>query len=156
MTYGPFQTKEGGDTISIFTKDELLPIAAKIEEIAIEVSQFHLGFFSSFSRKRLSQIENEYKKISVEFIKLYHKWNIPDILFKDLKIDSKEEQKLGGVMADYFQSQQAVMWHFNEGFRLLSYIDRILTEQSTAFYNRISITLSILAITISVVVAILK
>ena len=156
MTYGPFQTKEGGDTIAIFTKDELLPITAKIEELAIKVSQFRLGFFSSFSRKRSSQIENEYKKISVEFIKLYHKWNTPDILFKDLKIDSKEEQKLGGVMADYFKSQQAVMWHFNEGFRLLSYIDRILTEQSTASYNRITITLSILAITISVVVAILK
>lgn len=156
MSYGPFQTKEGGDTIGKFSKEDLLPLTAKIEELAIDVSQIRHSFINSFFRIGFSLIEDKYKKISVEFIKVYHKWNTPDILFEDLKIDSEDKRKLGGLMTDYFQSQQAVMWHFNDGFRLLSYIDRIITEQSTASYNRISIALAILAITISVIIMIFK
>jgi len=157
MTYGPFQTKEGGDTIAKFTKDELLPLTEKIENLAIQASQFRVGFWRSFLRYKFSELENLYKDISVQFINLYHKWNTPDILFKELKMDPKEDQqKVAKVMADYFQSQQAIMWHFNEGFRLLSYIDRILTEQSTASYNRVSITLAILAITISVILTLFQ
>jgi len=151
MAYGPFQTKEGGDTIGRFAKDELLPLTARIEELAVDVSQFRSGFWDSILRKKLSNLENKYKEISVEFIKLYHKWNTPDILFEKLK---GQEPPL--FIADYFQSQQAIMWHFNEGFRLLSYVDGILTNQSTASYNRISIVLAMLAIVISIAVVLLK
>jgi len=152
MTYGPFQTKEGGDTIARFTKDELLPLTARIETLAIQVSQFRVGFWGSFLRYKFTRLEDSYKDISVNFINAYHKWNTPDILFKELNTNPKDNPSFGGVMADYFQSQQAVMWHFNEGFRLLSYIDRILTEQSTAAYNRISISLALLAIAISIII----
>ena len=156
MTYGPFQTKEAGDTIMKFTQDEVFPCVHNIRKLAIKTSQFHIGFWDSFFRKEISKLENEYKKESVEFIKVYHKWSTPDILFKELNIDSKDKIRHGNVMADYFNAQQAIMWHFNEGFRLSGYINKILSEQSTAAYNRVSITLALLAITISIIVAILK
>lgn len=155
MTYGPFQTKEGGDTIAIFTKDELFPLIQEIRQLAIKVSTFRVGFWGSFFRKKLSQIDEEYKNYSAKFIEKFHKWSTPDILFQEIEHPpgSKESAM---VIADYFNSQGAIMQHFNEGFRLLSYIDRIITEQSTASYNRISITLAILAITVSIIVIILK
>ncbi len=146
MAYGPFQTKEGGDTIAKFTKDELFPVVNEIKNLAIRVSQFRVGFWGSFLRYKFSETENSYKNISVQFIKLYHKWNTPDILFEKL-----EKQDPPIFIADYFQAQQSVMWHFNESFRLLSYIDRILTEQSTAAYNRVSISLALLAIVLSII-----
>ncbi len=156
MAHGPFQTKEGGDTIAIFTKDELLPCIKRIRELAIETSQFRVGFWSSILRKSISGLEEKHKKTSVQFINLYHKWSTPDLLFQALGEEYKKPPKLGNIMGDYFNAQNAVMAHFNEGFRLLAYVDRILTEQSTAIYNRISVTLSIIAVTISIIVAILK
>jgi len=155
MAYGLFQTKEGGDTITQFIKNELLPLIRNIEELAIEVSQFRVGFWGSFLRKKFLILEDKYKKESVEFIKFYHKWSTPDIFFESLNIDTKDQQKLGGVMADYFQTQRAIIQHFNEGFRLLGYIDRIFTEQSTAAYNRVSITLSLIAVVIAIIIVIL-
>jgi len=156
MAYGPFQTKEGSDTIAKFTKDELLPLIRNIEELAIKVSQFRVGFWRSFWRRKFSELEDQYKQESVLFIKFYHRWSTPDIFFDDLNIDTEDQQRLGGVMADYFQTQKAIAQHFNEGFRLLNYIDRILTNQSTASYNRVSISLGILAIVISIFVFISK
>lgn len=153
---GPFQSLDGGNAIAGFTKDELLPIAKKIRQLAIIVSRFRAGFLESFYRKELRKLENEYKSLSVELVSSYHKWSTPDDLFKDLNIDNDNPQQFGPIMIDYFNSQQAVMQHFNESFRLLSYIDGILTGQSTASYTRISISLALAAIVVSVAVALLK
>ena len=151
MTWGPFKTEEGGKIISCFVKDELLPLIKEIRNIAVKTSRLRVGFWESFRRKELSNLEERYKSISVKFLENYHKFSTPDILFKDLK-----NQESPTFIADYFQTQGAVMQHFNEGFRLLSYIDNILTGQSTAAYNRASIFLSLLAIVIAVIIGILS
>lgn len=154
MAFGPFNSQQGGEVISRFTKDELFPVTEKIRNLAIEISQFRAGFLESFLRNKIKKLEKLYKDLSVSFLNLYNKWNTPDILFKNLNIDFKNPQEFGPIMGDYFNSQQAVMWHFNEGFRLLNYIDDILTSQTTASYNRISISLSLLAIVISIILVI--
>lgn len=152
---GPFQSLDGGNTIAKFTKDELLPIAKKIRQLAIVISKFRAGYLESFHRRGLGNLENEYKSLSVELVSSYHKWSTPDDLFEDLDIDKDNPQQFGPIMIDYFNSQQAVMQHFNESFRLLSYVDGILTGQSTASYNRISVSISLLAIVIAIVAILL-
>lgn len=153
---GPFLSEEGGTMIAKFTKDELFPITKRIRTLAIEISNFRAGFRESFLRLKIKHFENSYKDVSVVLVSLYHTWSTPDELFKELKIDTNNPQLFGPIIQDYFNSQQAVMQHFNEGFRLLSYIDGILTNQSTASYNRISIGLSLLAIATSIVLAVLR
>lgn len=151
---GPFLSAKGGNTIAKFTKDELLPTTKSIRELAIKVSQYRATFFESFTRSDLRGLESTYKNVSIELVSKYHKWSTPDELFKESNVNPDNAQEFGPVIQDYFNSQQAVMQHFNEGFRLLSYIDSILTGQSTASYNRISISLSVLAITTSIILAI--
>lgn len=144
MTQGPFQSKEGEKIILTFVQDELLPLVKEIRELAINASKLRVGFFNSFMRRKLSRLEDNYKITSIQFIQIYHKWSTPDILFKNLKMEPPV------FMADYMQAQGAVMNHINESFRLLNYIDRILTEQSTASYNRMSIAIALFAIVISI------
>lgn len=152
---GPFQGNKSGIVIAKFVKDELFPLLDHIRDLSISVSQLKVGFFDSFLRIALNKQESSYKDLSVKFITMYKKWNMPDLLYKEVKIDTNNPLEFGPAMNDYFNSQQAVMWHFNEGFRLLSYIDSVLTEQSTASYNRISVSLSLIAIVISVFLGII-
>ncbi|MFH1656163.1 MAG: hypothetical protein ABH956_00105 [Candidatus Nealsonbacteria bacterium] len=156
MEHTPFYTKEFSDIIGKFSKDELFPCISEINKLAIDVSKFRSSFWGDLSKNKILKLENRYKDISVKFINLYHKWNTPDILFKDLNQNPKDIEKDGKIIADYFSTNQAVMKHINESFRLLGYIDKILTGQDTAFYNRVSIALAIIAVTISIIVAILK
>ncbi len=152
---GPFQSQKGGEAIAKFTKDELFPTTKKIRELAISVSQFKSDFFESFLRFKLNALEKSFKNTSIHLLSTYHKWSTPDELFKNADIDPNKPEEFGPVMQDYFNSQQAIMQHFNEAFRLSSYIDGTLTGQRTASYNRTSIGLSILAITISIILTII-
>ncbi len=146
MTWGPFNTKEGGEIIAKFTNDELLPATKGMRDLAIDISSYKIALRDYLWKDDLNKLENTYKDMVVKFMKLYNKFSTPDILFQD--IVNKDEPLF---IADYFQSQGAVMWHFNEGFRLLSYMNSILVQQNTAIYNRRIFALSLFAIVISIV-----
>lgn len=153
---GPFNSVIGGNTIGSFVKNELFPVTKSIRELAIEVSKFRAGFTESFFRKKIRELDSRYRSLSVDLISLYNKWETPDELFKEINLDKDNPQIMGPILMDYFNSQQAVMQHFNESFRLLSYIDDILTTQSTASFTRMSVGISLLAIVTSIIVGIIK
>ena len=151
---GPFLGQESGEVIARFVKDELFEELVKIRDLAIEASDYKSGFFESFLMMDLRQLENKFVKSTSNFLKLYKKWNTPDILYQNLKINPDDPQKMGPAMQDYFNSQQAVMQHFNEGFRLIEYINSLILPIKTTSYNRISILVSLIAIVVSVFISV--
>ncbi len=86
------------------------------------------------------------------FMRAYQKWFDPDELFKGVKTD--DAQGTAVILGDYFRSRQANQEHFDEGFRLLEHIDRIISGKKYIANNRVAMFLSILVITLFIVVAI--
>lgn len=146
MPNGPFVTTEGGNTIAKFAYEKLIPAVEKLSELAIKVSNFRYNFFAGFKKIELHKLDKDYKKTSKIFFEVYKEWHTPDILFKDLK-----DKKDATILLDYFNTRAAINEHINEGFRLIDFIDGVITGQNTAFYNRAAIELSILAIVISII-----
>ncbi len=152
MSYGPFQTKEAGDIIARFANDELLPIVGKIREMAIEVSSLRVGLIS---HTKINNFECRFKSVVSGFLVAYNKWSTPDLLFKGLDYSPEDKRNIL-VIADYMNTKNAFQQHIDEGFRLMTYIDNSLTGQSTAVYNRKSITVSLLAIVIALIAIFLQ
>lgn len=152
---GPFAGTKSGESIAKFVKDELFVELDVIRKLAIKFSEYETNFVESFFQKNLIKLDNTYRGEYAKFLKLYNKWNTPDLLYEGLDIDSKNPQEFGPAMQDYFNSQQAVMWHFNEGFRLLENINNLLVQNKTSSYNRISVAISLFAIVISIILAII-
>ncbi len=153
MSNGPFRTKEGAERIGRFMKDELFPTLEAFQVLAVEVSSLRLGFVDSFGSKRLDSIEARYVELLGRFMRLYRTWFDPDELFKG--IEAKDPQKAAMLLGDYTGAKQAIQEHVNEGFRLLAQVDRIISDHKTTAYNRLTMFLSIVAITLSIVVALL-
>jgi len=154
MFWGPFQTKEAGEIIMIFSKDKLLPAITDLEKFAIKVANHKTSFTSSFFQKNLNKLNSEYKEKYKNIFTLYHLYSTPDELFKDLKEIKNDPQSIkivGSRMADYFNSKQAILNSFEKGFKLLEIIEHQLDRYFQSADNRISITLSIFAITISII-----
>jgi hypothetical protein len=86
-------------------------------------------------------------------ISLYKVWSTPDILFKELKIKDEETERLGIIMSDYLSNDKVMQVQFEEGFKLLDISNKILTDENTSSYNKLAITLSVIAISISIIVA---
>ena len=158
MSFQPlFQTDEAGKTILDFTKDELLPAVKSLEKLAIEIADYRINFWNSFFRKRLSDLQKKYQKENKKFLDLYHKYSTPDELFSQFNSDSyKDKQKIGMMIGDYFNSRQAVLYHFEQGFKLLEIIDRQITRYYQSADQRVAVSLSIIAITISVIITLIK
>jgi len=154
MNSGPFQSKQAGTIIANFMKDELLPLNEELQVLAIDVSSLQIGFFESFTRKRLDELEKSYIDSMTRFMRAYQKWFDPDELFKGVKTD--DAQGTAVILGDYFRSRQANQKHFDEGFRLLGHIDRIISGKKYMAYNRVAMFLSILAITVAIVVVIFQ
>ena len=150
LSYGPFRTKEGGETIAKFAKDDLIPIIRKIGELAVKTYQLKFNFLTRFYNKDLKKPEKELDDLSATFINYYHNWNTPDIFFKELNIGGDPE-KISYVIQDYFNNKEAINEHFNQGFRLLDSISNTIRNQLNASYNRIAITISLIAIIIAII-----
>lgn len=157
MNWGPFESDLGGKPIIDHVVKKIFPIMKKVKNLSLEVSDYKQGFLNSFFRVKLPSLNKQYRAINKEFLEIYHVYQTPDDLFKDLDIDKdKEKEKLGIVMVDYINTKAPVMEHFKEGFHLLELIDRSLIRYSQSADQRVSTFLAILAITISIIVAILK
>ena len=68
----------------------------------------------------------------------------------------KDSQKMGIAMADYMGSKNLIMPSFQEGFGLLEIIDRNLNRYSQSADQRVSTSISLTAITVSIIIALLK
>jgi len=154
MNSGPFQSKQVETIIANFMKDELLPLNEELQVLAIKVSSLQIGFFESFTRKRLDELEKSYKDSLTRFMRAYQKWFDSDELFKGVKTD--DAQDTAALLGDYFRSRQANQEHFDEGFRLLGHIDRIISGKKYIVNNRVAMFLPILVITIFIVVVIFQ
>lgn len=60
------------------------------------------------------------------------------------------------TLANYMAIRPALAEHVHEGFRLLEYIDRTISAHKSAAYNRVALFLSVVAITVSLIVAIFQ
>jgi len=160
MIYGPFQREDAGKIILNFSKDKLLPSITDLEKFVIKVADYEITFISSFSRKKLNQLNSEYKEKNKNFYILYHLFSTPDELFKEIKKTKgiKDKPQLteidGGIIADYFTAKQMIMNSFGEGFKLLGTTERQLDRYYQSADQKVATILSIFAITISIIVAI--
>ncbi len=149
--WGPFSDEDAGKEILTFTKDEMFPCLEDIRKLAVEVSGARLKYVEIFYNQRLRGQRKKYGKSFRDFLTLHRKWSTPDILYEAIKVNPRDSVKAARMMQDYMNSAPAVKPHLDEGFRLLNQIDKALTNQETASYNRITVLLSLLAITISIV-----
>ncbi|MBU1164693.1 hypothetical protein KKA15_03975 [Patescibacteria group bacterium] len=157
MAWGPFKTEAGGKPIIEHVTKQVFPIMKKLQQLSLEIGEYQQGFINSFLQSRLSSLKKNYNQVNKEFLEIYHIYQTPDELFKEVKLDKeKDEADTATIMSDYFNSQSFIKPHFDEGFGLLEIMDRNLTRYSQSADQRISTSLAIIAITISIVVAILK
>ena len=63
-------------------------------------------------------------------------------------------QDQAGLLAEYVEIKPSLTEHINEGFRVLGFIDRLLTGARAAADTRVAVILSIFAITVSIITAI--
>ncbi|MBN1254902.1 MAG: hypothetical protein JXA50_06485 [Deltaproteobacteria bacterium] len=150
MTDGkPNQPASGQKIVLEFLRDELQPVILKLQSVAQQTSSLRVGFWGSFTQKELRTLEQSYVETMSRFMVAYKKWYFPDEMFKDVGSSHNVQ-----MLSDYIKVKPALKEHIQEGFRLLEYIDRILSGQKSTAYNRVAMSLSIVAITVSVMVAI--
>jgi hypothetical protein len=154
MNAGLIEVTPGHKLILEFVKKELIPATRELQDLAVDCSSAGMGFFESLTRTKLNTIEATYLEKSQQFMSIYKKWADPNELFISLRPTNDKES--GKIIGPYISMKPAVQEYFDEGFRVISYIQTYITTQSTSLYNRLAVLLSVLAITISVIIAILK
>lgn len=129
---------------------ELFPILKKIGEFTVGVTDMNRNLFSGFVRKDINKKLSQYKILMREYVTLFHKWNTPDILFADIdKKISDNPREMGIILQDYNNMDVTIQRNFDRGFKLLEQSDKMLTNQNTSSYTRISILISTAAVVIS-------
>lgn len=149
MNVNSSQSGTGQKIVLTFLKDELQPVILELHSVARNASSFRTGFWGSFTQKNLRNIETAYVDAMNRFMAAYKKWCFPDELFKDAGSSYTPQ-----ALVDYMSMKPALQEHIHEGFRLLEYTDRVISGQRSAASNRVAIFLSIVAITVSIIVAI--
>jgi len=143
INLGPFKTKEGMDVIMKFSKDKFFPALGKIEIIGIDICSYKEDLCELITKSKLRTIENNFKIATEEFFSVYHEWNTPDLLFKDKKGDQ--------CIVDYFISMPMLKDGFANGFMIFDFVHKIITDKNTAYFNRMSFLLAILAFIVSII-----
>jgi len=156
MTWGPFNSELGGKPIMDHLSKQVFPIVKEIHYLSLEIGDYKQGFLNSFFRSQLSELQEKYRVANKKFLQAYHIYQTPDELFKEVDIDQEDKQKMAVMISDYMNTKNVIMPHFQEGFTLLEVMDRNLTRYSQSADQRVSVFLSILAITISIVLILLR
>jgi len=144
---------ESDKLILKFVKEKLIPIAKELRVLALECASTKIGFWETFTHTELKKIESKCQVKSKKFLDYYKKWSDPTEFFESLKPKNGEERQI--IMRSYINMKAAVEEYLKECFRMISYIQTYITTQSTSLYNRLAITLSLLAITTSIILAII-
>ena len=144
MTGTPSPREEVAMRAGTFLKDELWPLVKDIEQLAIEACKLKDGFWARLTGRNLSKINDKYLDVSVAFMNAYHKWNTPDELFKGMSHLPDDN-----VMSAWFQLNDAATATFNQGFRLIDYVDRVISERNTSRYNTWSMIIAVIAVIVA-------
>lgn len=137
--------------------ERVFPVVKEIQKLSLEIGDYKQSFVNSFFRNRLAELQEKYRLVNKKLLQAYHIYQTPDELFKDNILDQKnDQQEIAVMLSDYMSTKNVIMPHFQEGFLLLEVMDRNLARYSQSADQRVSIFLSITAITISVILALLK
>ncbi len=151
MSNGASPVGPGTAIVLSYFKDELNPTVTALQTFAEEVASYKVGFFESLTRKKLEGMESRYAEHMSSFMRIYKKWHLPDEMFKDVQIADKT-----GLLAEYMQLKPSLTEHINEGFRVLAFIDKLISGARSTADTQVAVILSIIAITISIVTAIFQ
>jgi len=141
---------EANKIIKDFTAKQLEPALSKLEKLALNVSRFRIDLFSSFNRRGLHHLQEQYQEENRNLLGLYYLYGNPTKLFADLKLDpQKDAEKIKSLMDEYYYSRQAIMASFDQAFKLLELSDRQLSRFYQSADQRLAMFLSSAAITVS-------
>ena len=136
--------------------DRMFPALKKVRTLSLDVAGYKQGFLNSFYRNNLSRLQESYREINKEFLEIYHTYQVPDELFKEINEALKDDQQnMAKVMMDYMQSNQSVLPHLREGLALLDNIDKTLTRYEAVANQTVTNTLAVAAITATLIGAII-
>ena len=138
-------------TVLTYFREELQPVIADLQLLAEDVAAFQVGFTESIRRNKLHELESKYAQSMARFMAAYKKWHFPDQMFKGIGASYNAE-----VLTEYQSIKPALSEHIQEGFRVLSFIDRLIGGARSVADNRVAVILSISAITVSIVVAVIQ
>lgn len=138
-------------TVLSYFREELQPVIAELQSLAEDVAAFQVGFAESISRKKLHELENRYAQSMALFMVAYKKWHFPDEMFKGIGASYNAE-----TLTEYLSIKPALSEHIQEGFRVLGFIDRLIAGARPIADNRVAVILSIGAITVSIIVAVIQ
>ncbi len=132
---------------------ELSPISEELVELALDASKLKLGFIESFTRKNFVPIQNRYFELMKRFLVAYRKWMVrsSNELIKEVK--PKNDNEKHAYIAGYLQLRNSGMIpkYFDDCFMLIDHINKVIGDHRSAANNRVAISLSLLAITVSVI-----
>ncbi|MFA6493025.1 MAG: hypothetical protein WCV58_02740 [Patescibacteria group bacterium] len=150
MDTGPFKTPEGNEAIALFVKNELLPLIKKIQELTIDSAKINNSNLNIFYNSDLKIIMQKYQSESEKFIKAYHKWSTPDILFEKTDLKNKHPDHIVKALQDYKDWDEAIMLYINKGFRLLEYASKNIYQSEVAINNIRILVISLMALGVAI------
>lgn len=156
MNSGPFNDQINAEVIPEFIMGELFPSLEKIRTLCSNTYGIDRGYIKSVDRSEINDKTDEYRGVAKEFLDLYIKWNTPDRLYEGIDPGiSDNASRMAGILQEYYNYGLPMRQHFEEGFRLLDQIDRSLTSLNNASFARLSLGSGLVAIVISLIVAII-
>ena len=102
--------------------------------------------------EKLTKLETVYVALSANCFNAYRKCFDPEEIFN--LGDRTDPSTVAALFADHEQIKKFVRQQFDEGFRLLAYVDRSIGDRKTTVYNRMTMFVSLVALTVSVVAVI--
>ena len=98
MRQGPFKSEKADRAFREFFQSELNPLLTRIRALAIGASSLRVGFWQSFTRGRLRQLEGSYVTALTDFMGLYSRWSDLDSFFESVELNDNER---GLAVTDY-------------------------------------------------------
>ncbi len=135
---------EGTKILLNTIQKELFPILNELKQLLIDIQGLRITF--PLYSKELNKYEATYQDVAKRFFTLVQKLETPDILFQGLPPNPQD-------IAGYFQFEGAVGKNINEGSKYVEIIDRTLDRKRQTIFNSWTLFLAVLAIVISVILA---
>ncbi len=153
MTMSNKLPREPGMKLAVKLHSELSPIAEELTELALDASKLKIGFIGSFTRKKLDSVQNRYSKLMKRFLVAYRKWmgHRTDELMEEVKPKNDDEKH--AYIAGYIQLRESgtTPKYFGDCFVLIDHINKVIGDHKSVANNCVAISLSLLAITVSVI-----
>lgn len=160
-SYAPFNTKEGRDSILLFWNNKLMPQLSKLQKLLYEVAEYRPCMVHILNRSKIKSLESTYNANLKDFLEIYRIFKAPIFeggIFSDAGVDHtkpENQQIIAEMSADYMiTGKQMLNEPFSEGFSLIDIIDKQLTRRRQILDNYLTVSLSISAIIISILIAV--